>query len=60
MRNDWKKSFKCTFKVLEINNHYEIREIWFIATTREAARRRARKYLKGNYGDGFKIIAMSY
>nr|DAQ72335.1 MAG TPA: hypothetical protein [Microviridae sp.] len=56
----WKRNFKCTFKVLKINNQYEIREIWFIATTREAAKKQARRYLKANYGDGFEIISMSY
>lgn len=60
MRNDWKPRFKCTFKVLKTNNQYEISEMWFVATTREAARRQARKYLKEYYGDGFEIIAMSY
>lgn len=60
MENNQKRSFKCTFKVFKINNQYEIREIWFAATSREAARRRARKYLKANYEDGFEIISMSY
>ena len=34
--------------------------MWFVATSREDARRQARKYLKENYGDGFEIISMSY
>lgn len=38
MKNNQKRSFKCTFKVLKINNQYEIREIWFTATTREGAK----------------------
>lgn len=60
MRNDWKPRFKCTFKVLEINNHYEISEIWFAAKTRAAARKQARRYLKANYENRFEIISMSY
>lgn len=60
MRNDWKPRFKCTFKVLERNNQYEINTMWFAATSREAARKQARKYLKENYGDRFEIISMSY
>lgn len=59
MENNQKRSFKCTFKVLKINNQHEIREIWFIATTREAAKKQARRYLKANYEDGFEIISMS-
>ena len=60
MKNDWKPRFKCTFKVLMINNQYEINTMWFAATTREAARKQARKYLKKTYGNGFKILSMSY
>lgn len=40
--------------------HHEICSMWFAATTREAARRQARKYLKKTYGNNFEIIAMSY
>ena len=29
-----------------INNRYEINTMWFAATTREAAKKQARKYLK--------------
>lgn len=60
MRNDWKPRFRCTFKVLKENNQYEISTMWFVATSREAARRQARKYLKENYGDRFEIVSMSY
>lgn len=44
MRNDWKPRFKCTFKVFNVNNHCDINSMWFTATTREAARKQARKY----------------
>ena len=60
MRNNWKPRFKCTFKVLKINNQYEINTMWFVATTREAARRQARRYLKKHYEDGFEIISINY
>lgn len=60
MRNDWKPRFKCTFKLFYRNNQYEIDSMWFAATTREAARRQARKYLKKTYGNNFEIISMSY
>ena len=60
MKNDWKPRFKCTFKVFTINNHYEINAIWFAATTRNAARQQARKYLKKTYENGFKIISINY
>ena len=60
MRNDWKPRFKCTFKVLMKNNQYEISSMWFAASSREAARKQARKYLKKTYENGFEIIAMSY
>ena len=60
MKNDWKPRFRCTFKVLMINNQYEISTMWFAATTREAARKQARKYLKETYGNGFEILSMSY
>lgn len=60
MKNDWKTRFKCTFKILMTNNQYEINSMWFAATTREAARKQARKYLKETYGNNFKIISMSY
>ena len=60
MRNDWKRSFKCTFKVLKINNQYEISTMQFAATTREAAKKQARKYLKETYENGFEILSMSY
>ena len=59
MRNDWKPRFKCTFKV-SIKEYREIYTMWFAATTREAARRRARKYLKKTYGNNFEIISMGY
>lgn len=60
MKNDWKPKFRCTFKVYITNEHYEICTMWFTATTREAARKQARKYLKENYGNGFEILSMSY
>nr|DAT43911.1 MAG TPA: hypothetical protein [Microviridae sp.] len=60
MRNDWKPRFKCTFKLFYENNHYEIDSMWFVATTREAARRQARKYLKETYKNDFEIISISY
>ena len=60
MRNDWKPRFKCTFKVFYANNHYEISSMWFAATTREAARKKARKYLKKTYENGFEIISINY
>lgn len=60
MKNDWKPRFKCTFKVLMINNRYEINTMWFAATSREAAKKQARKYLKKTYENGFEILSMSY
>lgn len=60
MRNDWKPAFKCTFKVYTTNEHYEICTMWFTAASREAAKKQARKYLKENYGNDFKILSMSY
>ena len=60
MKNDWKPRFKCTFRVYLTNEHHEIYEMWFAATNRENARRQARKYLKKNYENSFKIISMSY
>ena len=59
-RNNWKPAFKCTFKVLYPNNHYDICTTWFIAINRVAARKQAKKYLKENYGNNFKIISISY
>lgn len=32
----------------------------FAATTREAARKQARKYLKETYGNSFEIISINY
>lgn len=46
MKNNWKPRFKCTFKTFYANNHYEISSQWFAATTRKAARKQARRYLK--------------
>lgn len=60
MRNDWKPRFKCTFKLFYGNNQYEIDTEWFAATSREAARRQARKYLKETYINKFEIISISY
>lgn len=60
MRNDWKPKFKCTFKVTMTKESHEIYTMWFAATTREAARRQVRKYLKKTYGNNFEIISMSY
>lgn len=60
MRNDWKPRFKCTFKLFYGNNQHEINSMWFAATTREAARKQARKYLKKTYGNSFEIISISY
>ena len=60
MRNDWKPRFKCTFKVSMTKEYHEIYSMWFAATTREAARRQARKYLKKTYGNNLEIISMSY
>lgn len=60
MRNDWKPTFKCTFKVLYPNNHYDIYELWFRATTREAARKHAKRYLKKKYINNFKILSINY
>ena len=59
MKNDWKPRFRRTFKVL-INNQCEISTMWFAATTRDAAKKQARKYLKENYGNSFEILSMSY
>ena len=42
MRDDWKPTFKCTFKVLYPNNHYDIYEVWYRSTTREAARKKSK------------------
>lgn len=60
MKNDWKPRFKCTFKVYMTNEHHEIYTMWFAATTREAARKQAKRYLKKTYGDNSKIISISY
>ena len=60
MRNDWKPRFKCTFKVYNNDDRYAIGVTWFAATTREAARKQAKKYLKENYGNSFEILSMSY
>lgn len=60
MRNNWKSKFKCTFKILMINNQCEINTMWFTATTREAARKQARRYLKKTYENGFEILSISY
>ena len=60
MRNDWKPRFKCTFKVLTTNGQYEISTMWFAATTRDAAKKQARKYLKKTYDNSFEILSMSY
>ena len=60
MKNDWKPRFKCTFKVFYKDDHYTIGATWFAATTREAARKQAKKYLKENYGNSFEILSMSY
>ena len=60
MRNDWKPRFKCTFKVPMTKEYREIYTMCFAATTREAARRQARKYIKETYGNSFEIISMSY
>lgn len=46
MKNDLKPRFRCTFKVPMTKEYHEIYTMWFAATTREAARRQARKYLK--------------
>lgn len=60
MKSDWKPRFKCTFKVFYKNGHYAIGATWFTATTREAARKQAKKYLKESYGNSFEIISISY
>lgn len=60
MRNDWKPRFKCTFKVTYTENHHEIYSMWFVATTREAARKKAKKYFKETYINKVEIISMSY
>lgn len=60
MRDDWKPTFKCTFKVLYPNNHYDIYEVWFRASSREAARKHAKRYLEKKYINNFKIISISY
>jgi len=59
MRNDWKPRFKCTFKLFYADGRYDIDSMWFAATSREAARRQARKYLKETYYS-FEIISISY
>ena len=60
MKNDWKPRFKCTFRVHMTNEHHEICTMWFAATTREAAKKQAKRYLKKTYGDNFKIISINY
>lgn len=60
MRNDWKPRFKCTFKVFYEDDHYAISTTWVAATTRKAARKQVKKYLKENYGNSFEILSMSY
>lgn len=60
MRNDWKPKFRCTFKVYITKEYREIYTMWFAATTRDAARRQARRYLKKTYGNNFEIISISY
>ena len=58
MRNDWKPRFKCTFKVPMTKEYREIYTMQFTATTKEAARRKIRKYLKETYGNSFEIISI--
>lgn len=58
MENDLKPRFRCTFKVPMTKEYREIYTMWFAATTKEAARRQARKYLKENYGNSFEIISL--
>lgn len=60
MENNQKPRFRCTFKVPMTKEYREIYTMWFAATTREAARRQARKYLKKTYGNSFEIISMSH
>ena len=60
IKNDWKPRFKCTFKVYYKDDHYAIGTTWFAATSNEAARKQAKKYLKENYGNNFEILSMSY
>lgn len=60
MKNDLKPKFRCTFKVPMTSEYREIYAMWFTATTREAARRKARKYLKETYGSSFEILSISY
>lgn len=58
MRNDWKPKFKCTFKVPMTKEYREIYTMQFAATTKEAAKRQIRKYLKENYGNNYEIISI--
>lgn len=58
MKNDLKPKFRCTFKVPMTKEYREIYTMWIAATTKEAARRQARKYLKENYGNSFEIISL--
>lgn len=58
MRSNQKPMFKCTFKVPMTKEYREIYTMWFAATTKEAARRQARKYLKRTYGNSFEIISI--
>ena len=60
MKNYLKPKFRCTFKVPMTKEYREIYTMLFAATTREAARRQARKYLKKTYGNSFEIISISY
>lgn len=60
MKNELKPRFRCTFKVFHPNNRYDICVTWFWATSREAARKQARRFLKENYGNSFEILSMSY
>ena len=60
MKKDLKPRFKCTFKVYYKDDHYTIGTTCFAATSREAARKQAKKYLKENYRNSFEIISINY
>lgn len=60
MKNNLKPKFRCTFKVFMTSKYREIHAMWFAATTKEAARKQARKYLKETYGNNFEILSISY
>jgi len=56
MENNLKTKFRCVFKVLCANNQYRIGSMYFVGTTEEDAKKKAKKYLEKTYKNGFEIL----